>query len=353
MSDDLYAILGVAANATPDQIEAAYRTLARQYHPDVNRAPEAADRMRDINAAYRVLRDPQRRAEYDRTRLLTQRAAAPERRAEWQDFAAFEARRPPPPTAPPTASAPRVSMPLIVGGVLVLLLASLALVALGGRGGDTGPASATLAAGGGGAGPARSATPVRAGQPTATGPAVILAATGPTATLPPAVSSTPRSSATPSITPTPTETATETPTPTDTPTVAPPRPVGPPLAVTAGEFYNEQETRAGGRKFQIKLNILNQGPQTLNPPWRPRFLVYAGERPKGWVEANYYGPEAGGVDISQQQPLPPGQQQTWAWYTITAGPDEWVRQIEFSALGTRWTWTFDPAFQNAQLSIGR
>jgi len=335
MSDDLYAILGVAANATPDQIE-------------------AADRMRDINAAYRVLRDPQRRAEYDRTRLLTQRAAAPERRAEWQDFAAFEARRPPPPpTTPPAASAPRVSMPLIVGGVLVLLLAGLALVALGGRGGDSGPASATLVAGSNGQRQTPGATPVRAGQPTATGAAVILAATGPTATMPPAVTSTPRSSPTPSITPTPTETATETPTPTDTPTAAPARPVGPPLAVTASEFYNEQETRAGGRKFQIKLNILNQGPQTLNPPWRPRFLVYAGERPKGWVEANYYGPEAGGVDISQQQPLPPGQQQTWAWYTITAGPDEWVRQIEFSALGTRWTWTFDPAFQNAQLSIGR
>lgn len=352
MSDDLYAILGVAANATSDQIEAAYRALARQYHPDVNRAPDAADRMRDINAAYRVLRDPQRRAEYDRTRLFTQRAAAPERRAEWQDFAAFEAHRRATPSPPPPAShGPRVSMPLIVGGVLVLVLAGLALVALGGRGGDGGPTSATLAAGG--PRPTLPGTPARVGQPTATGAAVILAATGPTATLPPAMTSTPRPSATPTVTPTPTETATETPTPTDTPTAAPARPVAPPLLVSASEFYNEQETRAGGRKFQIKLNILNQGTQTLNPPWRPRFLVYAGDRPKGWVEASFYGPEAGGVDISQQSPIKPGEQHTWAWYTITAGPDEWVRQIEFSGLGTRWTWTMDPTFHNAQLTIGR
>lgn len=350
MNDDLYATLGVAANATPDQIEAAYRALARQYHPDVNRAPDAADRMRDINAAYRVLRDPQRRAEYDRQRLFTQRTAAPERRAEWQDFAAFEAhRRPTAPVPSPATHGPRVSMPLIIGGVLVLLLAGLALVALGGRGGDSDPAFATLVAGG--PRPTLPATPPRA-QPTATGATVILAATGPTATLPPPMTSTPRPLATPTVTPTPTETATETPTPTETPTTAP-RPIGPPLAVTASEFYNEQETRAGGRKFQIKLNILNQGTQPLNPPWRPRFLVYAGDRPKGWVEASFYGPEAGGVDISQQPPIKPGEQHTWAWYTITAGPDEWVRQIEFSALGTRWTWTFDRAFHDAQLSIGR
>lgn len=350
MSDDLYTTLGVAATATTDQIEAAYRALARQYHPDVNRAPDAADRMRDINAAYRVLRDPQRRAEYDRTRLFAQRAA-PERRAEWQDLAAFEARRPAaPPAAAPAASGPRIPMPLVVGGVLLLALAGLALVALGGRGGEGGPASATLVAGG--PRPTLPATP-RAGQPTATGAAVILAATGPSATLPPAMTSTPRPSATPTVTPTPTETATETPTPTETPTVAPARPVGPPLAVTASEFYNEQETRAGGRKFQIKLNILNQGTQTLNPPWRPRFLVYAGDRPKGWVEASFYGPEAGGVDISRQPPIKPGEQQTWAWYTVTAGPDEWVRQIEFSGLGTRWAWTFDHAFQDPQLTIGR
>jgi hypothetical protein len=131
------------------------------------------------------------------------------------------------------------------------------------------------------------------------------------------------------------------------------RPAAPPLVLTASEFYNEQETRAGGRKFQLKLTILNQGAQTLNPPWRPRFLVYAGDRLKGWVDASYYGPEFGGVDIARQPAIRPGQSQTWSWYTITAGPDEWVRQVEFTGLGWRWTWTFDRAFQAATLNITR
>lgn len=63
----LYAALQVQPSAEPEVIEAAYRALARKYHPDVNAAPEAAQRMRDVIAAYQVLSDPQRRAEYDRT----------------------------------------------------------------------------------------------------------------------------------------------------------------------------------------------------------------------------------------------------------------------------------------------
>jgi hypothetical protein len=62
---DLYEVLQVSPNAEPEVIEAAYRRLARKYHPDVAHTPEAADRMRQIARAYRVLSDPDRRAAYD------------------------------------------------------------------------------------------------------------------------------------------------------------------------------------------------------------------------------------------------------------------------------------------------
>jgi hypothetical protein len=58
-----YDVLGVARTATPDQMRAAYRTRARAYHPDAGGDP---DEMRRLNAAWRVLRDPARRAAYDR-----------------------------------------------------------------------------------------------------------------------------------------------------------------------------------------------------------------------------------------------------------------------------------------------
>lgn len=63
---DLYEILQVHRSAEPEVIEAAYRRLARKYHPDVNSSPEAAFRMKELSAAYEVLRDPARRAKYDR-----------------------------------------------------------------------------------------------------------------------------------------------------------------------------------------------------------------------------------------------------------------------------------------------
>lgn len=61
----LYEELGVPPSATPEEILAAYRALARAYHPDRNPAPAAAERMKRINAAYAVLRSPERRADYD------------------------------------------------------------------------------------------------------------------------------------------------------------------------------------------------------------------------------------------------------------------------------------------------
>ena len=63
--DDLYEVLQVSRSASPEVIEAAWRRLARMYHPDVNQSEGAADTMRRINSAYEVLGDPDSRAGYD------------------------------------------------------------------------------------------------------------------------------------------------------------------------------------------------------------------------------------------------------------------------------------------------
>ena len=63
---DYYAVLGVARDASADDIKRAYRKLARKYHPDVSKEPDAAQRMSEVNEAYTVLSDPGKRAAYDR-----------------------------------------------------------------------------------------------------------------------------------------------------------------------------------------------------------------------------------------------------------------------------------------------
>ena len=62
---DFYGILGVPRDASQEDIQRAYRRLARTYHPDVNKDPAAEDRFKDVSEAYDVLSDPQTRRRYD------------------------------------------------------------------------------------------------------------------------------------------------------------------------------------------------------------------------------------------------------------------------------------------------
>jgi curved DNA-binding protein len=63
---DYYDLLGVARDASEEDIRRAYRKLARQYHPDVNKEEGAEERFKEISEAYEVLRDPEKRERYDR-----------------------------------------------------------------------------------------------------------------------------------------------------------------------------------------------------------------------------------------------------------------------------------------------
>ena len=63
---DYYEVLGIPRDASAEDIRAAYRKLARQHHPDVNKEPGAEDRFKEISEAYEVLRDPEKRERYDR-----------------------------------------------------------------------------------------------------------------------------------------------------------------------------------------------------------------------------------------------------------------------------------------------
>src|SRR5579862_5173261 len=75
---DYYDILGVARDASGDDIKRAYRALARRHHPDVSDdKSDAEHRFKEINEAYEVLSDPNKRAQYDRFGVVGNGAAGP------------------------------------------------------------------------------------------------------------------------------------------------------------------------------------------------------------------------------------------------------------------------------------
>jgi len=91
---DYYAILMVHPSAERFLIEAAYKRLAREYHPDVSKAPDTHEKMIAINEAYEVLTDSLRRTEYDR---------------EYKRYSIDQQKRPYSPTQPPTAGSTKQS----------------------------------------------------------------------------------------------------------------------------------------------------------------------------------------------------------------------------------------------------
>lgn len=62
---DYYEVLGVKRDASQDDIKRAYRKMARKYHPDVSKEPDAEERFKELNEAHEVLKDPEKRAAYD------------------------------------------------------------------------------------------------------------------------------------------------------------------------------------------------------------------------------------------------------------------------------------------------
>ncbi len=75
---DYYVVLGIPRSASQDDIKKAFRDLARQYHPDVNKAADAEEKFKEINEAYGILSDPEKRAAYAQQDQQTEQPQASE-----------------------------------------------------------------------------------------------------------------------------------------------------------------------------------------------------------------------------------------------------------------------------------
>jgi hypothetical protein len=130
--DDLernpYQILQVASTADADVIEAAYKSLAKKYHPDRALVPDADERMKELNWAHDILTDPAKRREWDRKHSQQQAVPsanqAPDSPSPGVSSAPSPAKSPPPPPPPTSAAPPVGSGP----NPTVMLLAALGLI---------------------------------------------------------------------------------------------------------------------------------------------------------------------------------------------------------------------------------
>ena len=80
MEPDLYEVLQVHPAAEPEVIEAAFKGLIRKYHPDRNPSPDATEAVQRLTAAHEILRDPDRRAAYDRKLAARRKRQVPAKR---------------------------------------------------------------------------------------------------------------------------------------------------------------------------------------------------------------------------------------------------------------------------------